>query len=105
MSITTVSRSITLTVVLAAYLTSTIANAQPDQQSGKRRGPPPVAFEVCADQAEGAACSFSGHHGDVTGSCIVPQREGDEKKQKAYRSKENQVSDYGSRSHRLALAT
>jgi hypothetical protein len=78
MSITTVSRSITMTVILATYLTATIAHAQPDQQSGKRRGPPPQAFEVCADQAEGAACSFSGHHGDITGSCIAPEREGQE---------------------------
>lgn len=71
------TRSITQTFVLATYLLSTTVNAEPDQQSGKRRGPPPEAFEVCADQAEGAACSFSGHREDVTGSCIVPRHEQD----------------------------
>jgi hypothetical protein len=44
MSITQAFRSITLTVILATYLSSTIANAQPDQQSGKRRGPPLAAL-------------------------------------------------------------
>ena len=71
------TRSITQTFLLATYILSTTANAQPDQQSGKRHGPPPEAFEVCADQAEGAACSFSGRRGDVTGSCIVPRHEQD----------------------------
>jgi hypothetical protein len=78
MSITKAARSITLTVILATYISSTIANAEPDQQSGKRRGPPPEAIEVCADQAKGAACSFSGRRGDVTGSCIVPPQDQDE---------------------------
>ena len=76
MSISKATRCITLTVILTTYLTSTIANAEPDKQSGSRRGPPPAAFEVCADQAEASACSFSGRHGDVTGSCIVPKRDG-----------------------------
>jgi hypothetical protein len=72
------TRSITQTFVLATYILSTTANAEPDQQSGKMRGPPAKAFEVCADQAEGADCSFSGHRGDVTGSCIVPRHNEDE---------------------------
>ena len=75
MSIPKATRCITLTVILTTYLTSTIANAGTDKQSGNRRGPPPAAFEVCADQTEAAACSFSGRHGDVTGSCIVPKRD------------------------------
>jgi hypothetical protein len=58
--------------ILVSYLSSTVANAQPDQQSGERRGPPPQAIAACSDQPEGAACSFSGRRGDVTGSCIVP---------------------------------
>ncbi|MEH6592244.1 MAG: hypothetical protein V7746_18415 [Halioglobus sp.] len=74
MSITKATRFITLTVILATYLSATIANAEPDKPSGKRRGPPPAAFEVCADQAEATACTFSGRHGDVTGSCIVPRQ-------------------------------
>jgi hypothetical protein len=67
-----VIRSIMLPVIVATHLSSTIANAEPDQLSGERRGPPPEAIEVCTDQSEGAACTFSGHRGDVTGSCIVP---------------------------------
>jgi len=72
MSIKKVSRSTVSAVILAAYVSSTIANAEPDQQSGKRRGPPPQAFAACTDQAEGAACSFSGRRGDAAGSCIIP---------------------------------
>jgi hypothetical protein len=67
-----VIRGIAQTFILVSYLSSTVANAQPDQQSGERRGPPPQAIAACADQPEGAACSFSGRRGDVTGSCIVP---------------------------------
>ena len=40
----------------------------------KRRGPPPQAFEACADLAEGAACGFDGRRGEVTGTCFVPPR-------------------------------
>ena len=67
----------TVAAILATHIASTMADAQSDKQSGKRRGPPPIAFEICADQTEGASCSFEGHRGDVTGTCIVPPR-GDE---------------------------
>jgi hypothetical protein len=77
-SIAKATRSITQAVILATYISSTVASAQPDQQSGKRRGPPPEAIEACADQAEGAACSFSGHRGDITGTCIIPPKDQDE---------------------------
>lgn len=76
MSINKTTRSITLAIIFAAYLSSTVANAEPGQQSGARRGPPPQAFDACADQPEGADCRFTGHRGDVTGSCIVPRQEG-----------------------------
>ena len=72
MSIAKTTRSVTQLFLLATYLSSTIASAEPEQESGKRRGPPPEAIEACADQAEGAACTFSGRRGDVSGSCIVP---------------------------------
>jgi hypothetical protein len=72
MSIAKATRSVTQLFLLATYLSSTIASAEPEQESGKRRGPPPEAIEACADQAEGAACTFSGRRGDVSGSCIVP---------------------------------
>jgi hypothetical protein len=77
MSFTKTTRGITLTIILATYLSSSIASAQ-DQQSGPRRGPPPEAFEVCVGQTEWAACSFSGRLGDVTGSCIIPPRDQEE---------------------------
>lgn len=70
-------RSLTLSAVLAVSLSSSIAIAGSDKQSGKRRGPPPQAIEACADQEEGAACSFSGRRGDVSGSCIVPPHKQD----------------------------
>lgn len=67
-----VIRNIAQTFILVSYLSSTVVNAQPDQQSGERRGPPPEAIAACADLNEDAACSFSGRRGDVSGSCIVP---------------------------------
>ena len=78
MSLTKSIRSITAMAILAAALTSTYASAEPDQRSGKRRGPPPQAIEACADQSEGAACSFSGRRGEVVGSCIAPPQDKDE---------------------------
>jgi hypothetical protein len=69
-----VIRGIAQTFILVSYLSSTVANAQPDQQSGERRAPPAEAIAACADLTEDAACSFSGHRGDVTGSCIVPPK-------------------------------
>lgn len=77
MSVTKTLRDITLATVLASYLVSGIANAENNQQSGKRRGPPPQAIEACADQTEGETCSFTGRRSEeVTGTCIVPR--GDE---------------------------
>ena len=64
-------RGTTQTFLIASYLSYTVANAQPGQQSGERRGPPTEALEVCADQTEGAACTFTGRHGEISGSCIV----------------------------------
>lgn len=58
-----------VTVILSTVLLPTIASAQ---ENGQRRGPPPEAFEACANQAEAAACSFSGNRGDVTGTCMMP---------------------------------
>ena len=78
MSIARATRSVTQLFILATYITSTIVDAQPDQQSGNRRGPPPQAIEVCADQAEGTECSFYGRRGEVEGSCIVPPQAQDD---------------------------
>jgi hypothetical protein len=75
MSLTKSIGSITAMAILAAALTSTYANAEPDQRSGKRRGPPPEAIAACADQTEGAACAFTGRRGEVEGSCIAPPQD------------------------------
>ena len=74
MSISTVTRAITLAIVLTSYVSASVANAEQGQQSGKRRGPPPEAFASCADQTEGDVCAFSARHGEVSGTCIVPPR-------------------------------
>lgn len=78
MSFTKTIPTITALAILAACLTSTYANAEPDQRSGNRRGPPPQAIEACANQSEGAACSFTGRRGEVEGSCIAPPQDQDE---------------------------
>jgi hypothetical protein len=75
MSLTKTIGSITAMAILAASLTSAHANAEPDQRSGKRRGPPPEAIAACADQTEGAACSFSGRRGEVEGLCFAPPQD------------------------------
>ena len=75
MSVTKTIRDIILATALTSYLVSGIANAESNQGSGKRRGPPPQAFESCADQTEGEACSFAGGRSEeVTGTCIVPPK-------------------------------
>ncbi len=58
--------------VTAAFCLTLGAAAQAE---GRHRGPPPEAFEACSNQAEGAACSMIGRHGDeLQGQCIVPPR-------------------------------
>lgn len=42
---------------------------------GRPQGPPPEAVEACTNLSEGDACSFSGRHGEVEGTCIVPRRD------------------------------
>jgi hypothetical protein len=75
MSILQITRKLVLAVALATYVSSTIAQAGPDQKNGMRQGPPPEAFEVCAEEAEGSVCKFAAPRGDVTGTCIVPPRD------------------------------
>jgi len=64
--------ALAMTVTGGLILTSLPAAAGPDGKSGKRRGPPSMAFDVCAEQEAGAACSFEGRRGDVEGTCIIP---------------------------------
>ncbi len=42
-------------------------------QQGQTQGPPPAALEACADQTQGASCSFTTRNGNtIDGSCITP---------------------------------
>lgn len=51
---------------------ASVASAQP--AGGARQGPPPEALAACKSLASGAACSFSGLRGDVSGTCFAPQQ-------------------------------
>ena len=76
MSISRAPQSVALALLVVTCLSIPFAHAKPGERGGKRGGPPPEALEVCANQTEGAACSFSGRRGDVEGTCIVlPQGE------------------------------
>ncbi len=63
------------TALLVTFLTSAVsiplANANPGERGG-RRGPPQEAFDACVSKAEGDVCTFSGHRGDVEGTCMSP---------------------------------
>jgi hypothetical protein len=41
---------------------------------GRHRGPPAEAIEACSGSAEGAACTFEGPEGEVSGTCVSPPR-------------------------------
>ncbi|MFO0695315.1 MAG: hypothetical protein U0230_17260 [Polyangiales bacterium] len=64
-------------VLAACFALSSVAFAQPPQGGsgggppggGQHHGPPPAARSACANQAEGASCSFQSPHGQVTGTC------------------------------------
>lgn len=58
----------------ALIMSIPLANAEPGERDGARRGPPPEAFEACVDKAEGNVCNFSGHRGEASGLCIIPPR-------------------------------
>lgn len=63
---------IVATLVPVAFTT----HASPDGEGKRRHGPPPAAFEACANQSEGAACSFTGRRDEaVEGTCFAPPRE------------------------------
>lgn len=56
---------------------SAVSCAQPGGRGGKPHGPPPEATEACKSLSVGDACSFSGRHGDVTGTCFNPPEDED----------------------------
>ncbi len=60
-------------IILAALLvTSQPSQANENQQSSKRRGPPPEAFTACEGKTAGAAAQFDNQRGKtLTGTCEV----------------------------------
>lgn len=72
---TSVSKTISSAILAALFAATPLVQAGSDDGKGKRRGPPPIAFEVCQEQDEGAVCSFEGRRGDLQGTCIVPPRD------------------------------
>jgi hypothetical protein len=68
-----------LALLLGACLVTQVACAQPaGGERGERRGPPPEAYEACADLTAGDSCEMTGRRGDsMQGSCIVPSEEED----------------------------
>lgn len=68
-------RNTALVAFLGIYVTTQAASAQPGGvERGERRGPPPEAFEACAELASGDRCEMTGRQGEtLQGSCIVPR--------------------------------
>lgn len=67
-----------ITTLLLGSLLGLNANADRGGSSerGERRGPPPEAFEACADLAEAAVCEVQTRRGDLLpGQCRVPRRQ------------------------------
>ena len=54
---------------------ATAAASADGQREGKRRGPPPQAFEACAELVENDTCEVQTRRGDqLNGQCRVPRR-------------------------------
>ena len=63
-------------LIVIAYMSHQTASAQPSEREGGRRGPPPEAFEACAEKASGDSCEMTGRKGEqLQGSCILPPEE------------------------------
>lgn len=75
----TASFVVAMALVAAAWGISLMlpvpATAQPGggQQRERPQGPPPEALAACKSLASGAACSFTGRRGAMTGTCVAPQ--------------------------------
>ncbi len=74
MTTTKIIHRLMLATILTASTLTVFANAESEQRTEKRRGPPPEAIEVCAGLTEGAACSFTGRRGEVAGTCFAPPK-------------------------------
>ncbi len=69
------NQTLSIALLITILASIPLANADPDEREGERRGPPPEAIDACANQSEGAACSFSGRRGEeLNGTCLVPPR-------------------------------
>ncbi len=67
-----------LALLLGACVVTPFAGAQPGGGggNGEHRGPPPEAYEACADKSAGDSCEMTGRRGDtLQGSCFVPKEE------------------------------
>ena len=66
-------RKAAVALILTAYMSHQTASAQPGERDGGLSGPPPEAFEACADKASGDSCEITGRRGEqLQGSCIIP---------------------------------
>lgn len=56
-------------MVVCSVVVASVAMAQQTQQQGQRRGPPAEALAACNGLAAGAACGFTHHGKNLTGTC------------------------------------
>lgn len=68
-------RALALCAACTSLAASSLSYAEENQESGKRRGPPPEAIEACASLSAGEACAFTGRRGDLSGICFAPREE------------------------------
>ena len=75
MNFNRIQKTVIIALVLTSYTSIQPASAQPGGQGGSRSGPPPEAFEVCADKTSGDSCTVTGRRGEeLQGSCKIPPR-------------------------------
>ena len=69
-------KRIALALVLSTCVSAYSASAQPGGRSDKRHGPPPEAFEACAELASGDSCETVGRRGEsLAGICTIPRED------------------------------
>jgi hypothetical protein len=67
------SRLIALTLFTGALTACCALSAQPAEDKGGPRKPPPEALDACKSLSSGKECSFGSPHGAVTGTCWAPE--------------------------------
>lgn len=70
-------RNTALALLLGSGVITQAACAQPGGSNrGQHGGPPPAAYQACAELTVGASCAMTGRRGDtLQGSCILPPEE------------------------------